>query len=129
MDLKFKRQERLQSKRQIEQVLQDGNSFHIHPFKVFHYSSEEIQPQNSSHLKIGISIPKRAFKKAVNRNLLKRRTREAIRLNKNPLKELLQKGNINLWVFLIYTDKELLDYHGIEDKIILILQRLQAIHG
>lgn len=128
MDLKLRKEERLYHKKQIEEVMKKGKSFRIHPFKVIFHLPENLIEAEPFPLKLGISVPKKLFNRAVDRNLLKRRVREAFRLNRNSLKEALMGKQQPLWVFIIYTDNSISDYHLIETKIILTLQRLQAIH-
>ncbi len=76
----FKKSERLSKKTLIKELFDKGSSFYLHPFKVYHLISDEVGVNQ-----ILVSIPKRNFKKAVDRNKLKRRIREAYRLNKQEL--------------------------------------------
>ena len=71
-----------------------------------------------------VSVSKRNFKKAVDRNKLKRLIREAYRRNKQPLIEYCQKNSAVVYLGLIYTGKTIPAYIEIERKIILILHRL-----
>jgi ribonuclease P protein component len=66
------------------------------------------------------SVSKRNFKKATDRNLLKRRMREAYRLNKAAL-----PGTSKLQMAYIYTAKEILMFDEIRDKLLLSFKRLQ----
>jgi|SRR5690554_4860196 ribonuclease P protein component len=78
---KFKKEERLCNKRLINVLYESGSSFILYPYKVvFHPANELAFP-----VQVLISVPKRRFKRAVDRNLLKRRIREAYRLQKNNL--------------------------------------------
>ena len=78
---KFKKEERLCNKRLINVLYESGSSFILYPYKVvFHPTNELAVP-----VQVLISVPKRRFKRAVDRNLLKRRIREAYRLQKNSL--------------------------------------------
>lgn len=65
-----------------------------------------------------VSVPKRYFKRAVKRNLLKRRIREAYRLNKQVL------PNIGLRLMFVFTSTELVDYHTIEAEVQGALQKI-----
>ena len=77
----FSKSERLCSKIAIEKLVEEGKSFHLSPFKISWLSNTE----ESVPVQILISVPKRTFKRAVYRNLLKRRIREAYRKNKQSL--------------------------------------------
>lgn len=110
----FKKSERLSSKKTIQELFSKGSSFYIYPFKIIYREDQETPVHQ-----ILISVPKRNFKKAVHRNLLKRRIREAYRLNKH-----LFKTPHKLQIAYIYTAKELLDYKEIERKLIQAVQRL-----
>lgn len=129
MNLKFKKAERIYKKDDFKKLFQEGEQFLIHPYKVVYYFKEESENKNPDFpLQFAVSIPKKRFKRAVDRNLLKRRTKEAFRLHRNTLKHQLQKELQGLNILLVYCDTDILDYRLIEDKIILILQRLQGIH-
>ena len=67
---------------------------------------------------MAVSVPKRLFKKAVDRNLLKRRIREAYRLNKADLYSLLENKQITLQLIIQYQKKEIKDFHTIEKALI-----------
>jgi len=108
--------ERLKKNKQITELFEKGSSFYLFPFKVFTLPTEERE--EPSH-KFMVSIPKRLFKRAVDRNLLKRRIREAFRINKN----LLGDGTF-YHIAYIYTCKEILTYREIETKLIKTLERL-----
>ena len=71
-----------------------------------------------------MSVPKYNFHKAVDRNLVRRRMREAYRLNKQLLYDNLAGTNVQLYFCITYTSKEIVPYNQIETKIILLLQRL-----
>jgi len=75
-------------------------------------------------LQSGFAVSAKNFKKAVDRNRIKRLMREAYRLQKNSLTLTSQK---NLAVFFIYTGKALPEYEDVSEKIRLALNRLQKI--
>ena len=114
----FTKAERLTSKIEIDSLFGTGKSFNIAPFKVIWKESID----SSVPVKIVISIPKRLFKRAVDRNRLKRLTREAYRKNKHLLND--NPGNKKVFLMLIFTSKSIIEYNEMEEKIILILQRL-----
>jgi ribonuclease P protein component len=73
---------------------------------------------------MAVSVPKRLFKRAVDRNLLKRRIREAYRLNKSVLDILLQETDRTIWLVIQYQHKEIETYQVIEKGVITGLSKL-----
>lgn len=71
-------------------------------------------------VKIAFAVPKKRFKNATDRNLLKRRMREAFRLNKQELYQSLENKNIKVNILLVYIGSEILSYKEIEEKSIQI---------
>ena len=71
-----------------------------------------------------MSVPKYNFRKAVQRNLVRRRMKEAYRLNRQCLYDSLSGTGRQIVVGITYTAKEIVPYELIEAKIILLLQRL-----
>jgi len=120
----FNKQERLCSKKSIDILFAEGLSFYINPLKV-KWKNEAFNLNFPA--KILVVVPKRYFKKAVLRNKIKRQIREAYRKNKNLLIDglLIQQKSVSIAV--IYTDKDISTYNAIENKIILILQRLKQL--
>jgi len=72
------------------------------------------------------SIPKKKFKKAHDRNLLKRRCRESYRLQKNILYETLSAKRLQCAIVIIYIAPESLPYETINDACVKILQNIIA---
>lgn len=73
----------------------------------------------------GVSAPKRSFKKAVDRNRIKRLLREAYRLQKAPLLQLMEERHTAGHVFFLYTGKELLTFEQVHAAMAKCLQQLQ----
>jgi ribonuclease P protein component len=69
-------------------------------------------------LQMGVSVGKRHFKRAVDRNLLKRRIREAYRKQKHELKETLIALGISMDIFFVYSNARISDYAEIETAMI-----------
>jgi len=109
-----------------------GKNFSLHPFKIFYLGYDNIfsaLQKKSSHnkkiiLQCGVGVSSKNFKKAVDRNRIKRLIREAYRLQKIFLSDALKEKNIQLALFIIYTGKELPEYKMVSDKIDLILHRI-----
>ena len=113
----FSKAERLCSKIIINDVFETGKTIQVASFKLYWLDVAE----QSATMQILISVPKRNFKRAVDRNLLKRRIREAYRTNKLVLNENLKSKYYAL--MLVYTGKTILEYKEIEEKIIELLKR------
>lgn len=115
--------ERLKSRKQIEQLFAAGKSFAVFPYKIF-YSVTNCQLPTANTLQFGVGVSNRNFKRAIDRNRIKRLTREAYRLQKNDLKKLLEEKNISLNVFFIYTSKEITEYNFVKEKTGTVLKKL-----
>jgi ribonuclease P protein component len=124
--------ERLKSRKAIEDLFSSGESFSLHPFRVYFLKRnfEHCTEKNEKHphaLQFGVGVSKKNFKKAVDRNRLKRLTREAYRLQKNILvDDLDSKKEWCLKLFLVYTSREMMDYKEIKEKVEKALVRLQS---
>ncbi|MFM8913287.1 MAG: ribonuclease P protein component [Flammeovirgaceae bacterium] len=118
MKFTFKKEERLSSKKQIEELFTKGSCFYLYPFKVIYHPKSVASPPHQ----ILISVSARTFKRAVDRNVIKRRIRESYRLQKHLL------GNEKNWVIAyIYTPKEILASDIIHEKMLLALQKLKSL--
>jgi len=116
MSLKtFKKSERLHKKKEIKELFDKGSSFYLYPFKVIHL----IDAEESGNPKILISVSKRNFKRAVDRNRVKRLIREAYRINKHNI-----QSKQNILIAYIYTPKEILAFNLIEKKLKQVIDRL-----
>lgn len=123
---KFPKIEKLKSTKDIDGLFNGGKSIHEAPIRAIYKKKAE---KTKITLNVGVSVPKKLIKLAVNRNLLKRRMREAYRLNNHQLKQTLIDSETQLNVMFVYTSKQILSYIEIEDKIKVILNRLNSMFG
>ncbi|MFN2440454.1 MAG: ribonuclease P protein component [Chitinophagaceae bacterium] len=123
--------ERIKKRKAIEYLFNEGMVFNVSPLRIFYFFQKENhaealeESKENTFLKVGVSVSKRHFKKAVDRNRIKRLMREANRLQKLPLQNMLKDKGYSLQVFFIYTGKELPDYLLIKEKIAKALLQLQ----
>ena len=150
----WKRAEKLKSRKRIERVFREGKSFSLFPYRVIFLlepmggtvlaravsdpgvnggvsapgarGGGDVKALRSdwASLQAGFGASSRNFKKAVDRNRIKRLGREAYRLQKGPLLQRLTEKGLSLAVFFIYTGKELPEYATVTEKIGVILQKL-----
>jgi ribonuclease P protein component len=122
----FKKTERLSSKKDIEQLVIAGKAFNQFPFRVIYFYKN-----NSPRfpVKIAISVAKKKFKRAVDRNRIKRLTREAYRLSKHVLIESCTQHQSGFDLLFVYNgSKDDAQFNIFTTKINLILHRLIKIN-
>lgn len=122
----FTKEERLCSLKEINALLKDGQVIFHYPFRVS-YIVQENQDTEIGINKLLVSVPKKNFKRAVHRNLLKRRVRESYRKNKEIT---IQNGNRSVNMMFVYISKDILEYSYIESRVKDILGKIsQATEG
>lgn len=119
--------ERLKSRKQIEQLFSEGKRFVVTPYRVYYLISKILNAQRSMHVQFGAGVSGKNFKRAVDRNRIKRLTKEAWRLQKNELKEKLKAYGKQLNVFFIYTGSELPDFNLVKEKVTVALKKFLQI--
>jgi ribonuclease P protein component len=113
--------EKLKSRKQIELLFAKGKSISSFPVKVF-YLPVEHTPVHP--VQVGVGVSARNFKKAVDRNTIKRRMREAYRLHKLPLHEHLITNQKSVAVFILWIDKQLPTAAALQDLMPGVLEKL-----
>lgn len=117
----FSKNEILRKKKDIKELFENGSSFFMHPFKILYL------PRNTQeHHQVIFTVSRRTFRKAVDRNLVKRRLREAYRLNKNILPDNTM-AKFSFSIAIIYIGKNVPDFAYINGKLIVIIKKLSEI--
>ena len=123
MSASFTKGERLSSFKEIQELMKKGETFFHYPFKVV-YQNVALGDANQDGQTLNaiiVSVPKRNFKRAVKRNLLKRRIRESYRLNKGLL--VAPQGEKANALF-VYVAKEVTEFSYIEKKLKEVLAKI-----
>lgn len=111
----FPKEEKLTSEKLIKELFEKGSSFYLYPFKVFYMP---LPDQGEKAHQVLITVSRRLFARAVDRNLIKRRMREAYRLNK-PFPEIQKK----LAIAYIYSVKEKLPAAQLRERLAKTFKR------
>ena len=120
----FKKEERLCNKKLIESLYHNGSSFLCYPFKASWLQVDEAMPYPAQVL---ISVSKKRYKHATDRNLVKRRIREAYRLNKQQfLYQQLDEAGKRMIFSISYIGKEIVPYELMAKKMLKFLQQLSS---
>ena len=115
----LKKKERLSKEIWIKQLFENGSSFYFHPFKVLYLPHPD---SGSTTNQVIFSVSKRQFKRAVDRNTIKRRLREAYRLNKSALSQ------PEKWLIAyIYTAKTILPSETFQQKVLGTIQKISSL--
>ncbi len=120
----FKKEEKLKKKKVIETLFKKGKSFHQFPFRWVYLKTKEDQ---KFPIQMGVSVSKRKFKLAVDRNRIKRLMRETWRLNKHIVYQELEEGT-SFVVMLIYTSQEEMDFEDLNKKMKKSIRRFLSLH-
>jgi len=117
----FRKEERLCSRKHLDLLFKNGSSFLLYPFRISYLFIDE---PTSIPAQVVINVPKKRYKRAVDRNLLKRRIREAYRLNKQDLFYNQLPTERGLLLFSIqYVGKQKYEFIFIQKKLIATFKR------
>jgi ribonuclease P protein component len=114
----YNKAEKLKSKKELDTLFTKGKSFLVFPLKVFYTFNI-----NNNKINVGVGVSKRNFKNATDRNRVKRLLREAYRLQKNSLHEVVTTKQLSF--FILYIDKILPQNRmAIDDKMTKVIDKL-----
>lgn len=119
---KLPKRERLSGRRRIEALFVGGSSGFVYPFKYIYLCPEG--GSSDSGVSLLFPVPRKSHKRAVRRNKIRRRTREAFRLNKSGLCRKAADSGRQVDVALIYVSKESEPYKTIENAVGRILEQI-----
>ena len=121
MDYKLNKTEKLTSRTAIERLFGEGKSLMAFPLRAAFY----LREPGDAPVQFLISIPKKRIRKAVNRVTLRRRTREAYRLNRNELLlAQLEQLDLGVDIAFVYLDSKPAPYSVINEKVTTLLTRI-----
>lgn len=124
-DFRFQREERLKSQKIIGSLFKDGESFGQYPLRLIWKPLEDSS--NGALVQFTVSVAKKKFPHAVDRNRLRRQVREAYRLQKHLLYDRLDPQKKGYAIMALYTAKEPLPYTEIFQSMERALRRLSKL--
>jgi ribonuclease P protein component len=118
------KQERLKSRKLIGQLFSEGKKIAVSPYYIY-YLANPVSEVSLHNIQFGVGVSGKNFKKAADRNRIKRLTREAYRLQKIPLQQKMKGIKKQLLLFFIYTGKELPEFNFVKEKVAVALKKLE----
>ena len=123
MDFTFKKAERINSQLVIDKLFGGGNTaMSVFPLRAI-YMIESLDG-GPVPVRVLVSVPKKRFKHAVDRNRMKRQVREAYRLNKHELYTLAEEKGLLVSIAFICITDELVETSKVEKSMKKILSRI-----
>ena len=121
MDYKLNKDEKLCSRTAVNRLFDEGKSLMAFPLR----AAYRLRPCGEHPVQFLITIPKKRIRRAVQRVTLRRRTREAYRLNRHQvLSPVLEQQGVGVDIAFIYLDSTPAPYSVIEEKMITLLSRI-----
>lgn len=118
------RSERLRSLKAIRRMFGEGRGGFVYPYRYIWIADKQEGVAEGRGIEVMFSVPKKFHKRANKRNLLKRRTREAYRLNREELCERISQAGVEVNLAFIYSTKEVHSYKTIENAVQKILAQV-----
>ena len=118
------RSERLRSLKAIRRMFGEGRGGFVYPYRYIWIADKQEGESEGRGIEVMFSVPKKFHKRANKRNLLKRRTREAYRLNREELCERISQAGVEVNLAFIYSTKEVHSYKTIENAVQKILAQV-----
>lgn len=122
----LKAKERLKREKELETLFRHGKAFSVFPLKIIWLLTVPRVGEEGVLVKTAVSAPKKKFRKAVQRNRVKRLMRESWRLQKHLLYEAVPPCR-QLHVFLIFTGRELPDFTEVSSAAQKGIERLKRL--
>lgn len=119
----FGKSYKLCSRKTIDLLFNEGKQLRVFPLKVYYSENESVE---KVPFQVVLSAPKRQFKRAHDRNYVKRLLKEVLRREKQPLEEVLNESGKQLSLCIIYTNKEVMTYQELEKCVRKLVVKLIA---
>ena len=111
---RFPRQQRLKKKKLIDALFQQGRQEKLYPILFFYHPNPDPSTKNHQVL---FSVPSKVFRKAIERNKIKRKLREAYRINKHLIMDNLN-SDVSFLLGYVYISRTILPYKEIEKQVL-----------
>jgi ribonuclease P protein component len=116
----FSKQERIYHRNDFQRLISEGKSFYVYPFKCVYLWKEA----NIFSGRIAISVSKKRFKRAVDRNKIKRLIRESYRLEKQALYREYADSKQSIDILIVYIGAEIFPFKVFNEQIIVLINKI-----